>query len=76
MPIVQIHILEGRSLNQKRKLVRSVTEAICNSLEVPADKVRIIITDMPQTNYAIAGDLTVDTNKSSDQVSSPEQEVE
>lgn len=63
MPIVQIHIMEGRSLEKKRKLVESVTQSICDSLDVPAEKVRIIISDMAQENYAIAGTLIHDEVK-------------
>lgn len=61
MPIVNLHILEGRTVDQKRKLVKSVTEAICTSLDVPADKVRIIVTNMDNDNYSIAGKLIIDS---------------
>ncbi|MDK2882619.1 MAG: 4-oxalocrotonate tautomerase, partial [Bacillota bacterium] len=37
MPIVQIDLLEGRTVEQKRQLVAKVTEAITESLGVPAD---------------------------------------
>jgi 4-oxalocrotonate tautomerase len=60
MPIVQIHILEGRTAAQKRKLVDSMTKAICESLTVPPEKVRIIISNMNNDNYAIAGKLIID----------------
>jgi len=52
MPIVEIHLLEGRNVEQKRKLVKEVTDAICRSVDVKPDAVRIIIDDMPLTNFA------------------------
>ena len=61
MPIVQIHILEGRTVEQKRKMVEGVTKAIAEAVDVPADKVRIIISDMPFENFAHAGKLTIDS---------------
>ena len=61
MPIVNIHILEGRTVEQKRKLVDSVTNAICESLSVPPEKVRIIISNMDNDNYSIAGKLIIDS---------------
>ncbi len=60
MPIVQIEILEGRTVEQKRVLVDKVTEAIVESLGTTPEKVSIIIRDMPKTNYATAGKLASD----------------
>ena len=60
MPIVHINILEGRTVDQKRKLVASVTDAICESLGTPKEKVKIIIYDMKKEDYASAGVLTCD----------------
>lgn len=63
MPIVQIHLLSGRSEKKKRKLVAAVTTAIVNTVDVPPEKVRIIISDMKPENYAVAGVLTLDAPK-------------
>lgn len=60
MPIVQIHILEGRSIEQKRQMVDGVTKAICESLTIPPEKVRIIISNMENEDFAVAGKLVVD----------------
>ncbi len=60
MPIVQVEILEGRTVEQKRLLVEKVTQAIVESIGVPAEKVSIIIRDMPKENYANAGRLAID----------------
>lgn len=76
MPIVQIYILEGRTTAQKRKLVSSVTAAICESIDVPAEKVKIIITDMPNNNYANAGVLVIDEGLPKAPELNDEQEVE
>lgn len=60
MPIVQIHLMNGRDNNKKRQLVEKVTAAICESLEVEASKVRIILSEMLPENYAVAGKLKLD----------------
>ncbi|MDI3533724.1 MAG: 4-oxalocrotonate tautomerase [Thermosediminibacterales bacterium] len=60
MPIVQIEMIEGRTIEQKRKLVSSVTEAICNSVDCPKEAVRIIIREMKKENIAAAGKLYTD----------------
>lgn len=55
MPIVQINLLEGRDDVKKEKLVKEVTDAICNSLEVDASTVRIILSEMTPNHYSVAG---------------------
>ena len=57
MPIVQIEILEGRTVEQKKVVVEKVTQAIVDSLDVSADAVSIIIRDMPRTDFAKGGKL-------------------
>lgn len=57
MPIVQIEILEGRTVEQKKAMVEKVTEAIVDSLGVSAEAVSIIIRDMPRTDFAKGGKL-------------------
>lgn len=60
MPIVQVELLEGRTVEQKRLLAEKVTQAIVESTGVPPERVSIIIRDMPKENYALAGKLAVD----------------
>lgn len=60
MPIVQIELLEGRTLDQKRSLVEKVTQAISESIGAPPESVSIIIRDMPKDHYAKAGKLACD----------------
>ncbi len=68
MPIVQIHLLEGRSTDKKRKLVEKVTKAICESVDVTPEKVRIILSEMAPEHYSVAGTLVTDTDKSKKKV--------
>jgi 4-oxalocrotonate tautomerase len=60
MPIVEIHLIKGRTLEQKRLLVASVTKAITESLAAPPETVRIILSEMEKDDYAIAGTLMSD----------------
>lgn len=60
MPIVQIDLLEGRTVDQKRALVKAVTDAICNTVNASPEAVRIILRDMKFENYATAGVLRSD----------------
>ena len=60
MPFVQVELLEGRTVAQKRLLAEKVTQAIVESLGAPAEKITIIIRDMAKENYAKAGKLACD----------------
>jgi len=60
LPILQIHLLQGRTLEQKKRLVKEVTEAVCRSLDAQPEQVRIILAEMAREEYSIAGTLLSD----------------
>lgn len=60
MPIIQVEMLKGRTLEQKRALVEKVTEAIVETANCPKEAVKIIIREMEFENYAQAGVLKCD----------------
>jgi len=55
MPIAQIHMMEGRTEAQKTALIEKVTDAICESVGAPREAVRVILQEMPNTNFGIGG---------------------
>jgi|WetSurMetagenome_2_1015567.scaffolds.fasta_scaffold1247051_1 4-oxalocrotonate tautomerase len=63
MPIIDVKLFEGRSIEQKRKLVKAMTEAVVGSLDVKPDDVRITLEEMSRDNHAIAGVLVADRTK-------------
>lgn len=60
MPFIQINMLEGRTVEQKRELVKTVTKSVSDSLGVPESIVTIIIKDLPKTNFSQGGTLALD----------------
>jgi 4-oxalocrotonate tautomerase len=56
MPIAQIHILEGRTDEQKEALIREVSDAIVRALGAPLPSVRVIISEMPKAHFGIGGE--------------------
>ena len=60
MPIIQIELLEGRTIDQKRALVERVTQAVCETVNAPAEAVSVIIREMKREDYAKAGKLAAD----------------
>lgn len=55
MPIVTIKMIEGRTEEQKRALVKEVTEAVSKTVNAPKENVSIIIEEMSKNHYAIGG---------------------
>lgn len=55
MPIVTIHLLEGRDKEKKKALIKNVSEAIVNTLDVPLDSVRVILQEMSHDHFGIGG---------------------
>ena len=60
MPIVTIRQLEGRTVEQKRKLAKEITDAIVKLYRIDADRVTVNFLDMPNYNIAKAGKLFID----------------
>jgi 4-oxalocrotonate tautomerase len=56
VPIAQLYILEGRTDEQKERLIREVSEAMSRSIDSPIERVRVIITEMPKSHFGIAGE--------------------
>lgn len=61
MPIIDLKLLEGRTLDQKRKLVAAVTDAVVQTLGVPPELVRITLHEMARDNYSVGGVLMSDS---------------
>ena len=60
MPIVHVHMFEGRSQDQKRKLVAGMTDAMVEALGVSPADCRIILHDMSKSDYSIGGVMVAD----------------
>lgn len=60
MPIVQIEMLSGRSLEQKRAMVKEITDSLVKTINCKPEAVRIIIKEMEKENYAVADKLFID----------------
>ena len=57
MPTYHIEMLEGRTIEQKKKLVEAITRVTVEVLGGSADSVDILITDVKRENWATGGKL-------------------
>jgi 4-oxalocrotonate tautomerase len=60
MPVIQITISQGRSVEQKRELVRVLTKETARIMKTQEDKVRILIYEVSKENWGNAGILGLD----------------
>lgn len=58
--IVQLQLFEGRSLDQKRQIVKGVTSDIAKNLIVDPSRIQIIISEMSHIHNSIGGLLALD----------------
>ena len=55
MPTVQISLLPGRTPEKKEQLIKKVTEAIVEVLQIPEERVHIVLNDVPKENIGRGG---------------------
>jgi 4-oxalocrotonate tautomerase len=55
MPIANIQILQGRAPALKASLIKAVTAAIVDTLEVKPESVRVIIQEIDPAHWGIGG---------------------
>ena len=63
MPVVTIAMYDGRSLDQKRELVKGVTDVVCRVTGNPPEAVHVVIEEVKRENWAIGGLLQPDRQK-------------
>ena len=61
MPQVFVEAIEGRTVEQKRGLVKDITEAVVKNFKVTPDKVSVVIHELRRENLAKAGKLYSDS---------------
>ena len=60
MPVIQITISLGRSLEQKRELIKVLTKETARIMKTDEEKVRVLIYEVSKENWGNAGVLGID----------------
>jgi 4-oxalocrotonate tautomerase len=60
LPVIQITLCKGRTVEQKRELVQVITEESARILKTRNEKIRILIYEVEGENWADAGILGLD----------------
>lgn len=57
MPVVQVHLKAGRTLDQKRQLVARITDALVDVCDANRDRVHVIIDEVAEDSWGRGGRL-------------------
>ena len=57
MPFVNVRMLEGRTHDQKKELVKAITEAIVTTCNAKPEGTMVVIEDVPRDHWARGGVL-------------------
>lgn len=63
MPHVQITWVQGRTPEQKRKIVARVTQALTEDGRAKLENIHVAFVDLPATDYAEAGVVVADQKR-------------
>ena len=57
MPLIEVHLLEGRTNEQKEKLMAAITAAVHESIAAPLPSIRVWIQEFSPKEYMSGGEL-------------------
>ena len=63
MPLVEVTLVEGRTPEQLRTLITTLTDAVESAVAAPRPSIRVVLREVPATHWA-AGDVTLAERRS------------
>ena len=60
MPIIRVEMFAGRTEQQKRALVRELTDAFVNAAGGTPESVNVVFTDVDKSDWGSGGELCSD----------------
>lgn len=55
MPIIEMHLMQGRTQEQKRAVAAAISEAVTRTLGVGPEQVRLLITEHGAEDFSVGG---------------------
>ncbi len=60
MPLIQVHLLEGRSPEAKKAFISEITNAAVRTLNAKPETVRVLLYELPPEHWAVGGETKAD----------------
>jgi 4-oxalocrotonate tautomerase len=57
MPFINVRMLEGRTHDQKKELVKAITDAMVSICDAKPEGTMVVIQDIPRDHWARGGTL-------------------
>lgn len=55
MPLIHVHLMQGRPTEKIQDMVRAVSHAAATSLDAPIETVRVVVHEMEPHQYGVGG---------------------
>ena len=55
MPIIQVHLLEGRTQEVKQRFIEEITAAAVRTLDTKPEAVRVLLYELEPAHWAVGG---------------------
>jgi 4-oxalocrotonate tautomerase len=55
MPLIEVHLLKGRTDEQKKILCAAITKAVQESIGAPVESIRVWLQEFTREDYMAAG---------------------
>ena len=63
MPVVQITMLQGRTVEQKRRIAKRVTDVMVEDAGARREGITVVFNEVSKESYATGGELMADKTK-------------
>lgn len=60
MPLIEVHLMRGRTDDQKRALLEGITQAAHAAIDAPLSSIRVWINELDPTDLMVAGEMASD----------------
>jgi 4-oxalocrotonate tautomerase len=60
MPVVQVNLKSGRTVEQKREIVRRMTDVLVEVCDAAEERVHVIINEVDEDSWGRGGKLLLD----------------
>jgi 4-oxalocrotonate tautomerase len=55
MPFVEVKLMTGYTPEQLNRVIRGVSDVVMEALDMPPEKVRVVIVEVPRRLWAVGG---------------------
>ncbi len=56
VPLIEVTLIEGRSADAKRALMRRLTDAAEETLGAPRQTIRVVLREVPAAHWSVGGE--------------------